>query len=265
MKKKIFASVCAAIICAVSVCAVSGCNSGGAQVNYTLSESGTHYIVSGVSGNADALTEYTVPTTFTGEDGQALPVTEIGEAAFMQCSYLSTVTLHSGVTKIGDRAFVMSGLSQITMPEGLKEIGDAAFGMCSRLRSITLPKSVEELGTRAFAYCTKLEKAYVKSDITVLREKVFYNSVPEHSGEIYTNTSLTEIYLPATLQKIAKDALFGNYVTDIYFAGTEEQWAQVYFYENVLKEGSESEYEEKRIEKSELIKPAVNVHLNVEF
>ena len=63
-----------------------GCG-GEATVNYTLSEDGTYYIVSSVSGNKNALTSYQIPATYSEqEDGEQLPVKAIGDQAFYRCA-----------------------------------------------------------------------------------------------------------------------------------------------------------------------------------
>ena len=82
---------------------------------------------------------------------------------------------------------------------------------------------------------------------------------------MYTNTSLTKVYLPATLKKIYSNALDGNMLEDIYFAGSEQQWDELYFYERGMKEGTQDEYEERRLKKEDVIGNKVNVHFNAEY
>ncbi|MDE7086932.1 MAG: leucine-rich repeat domain-containing protein, partial [Clostridia bacterium] len=249
--KKLFCAAGAA--CLLAACVFSGCNLGDATVSFTLSEDGTHYSVS-VDGNVGALTEFEIPAEYSPEEGgQALPVTEIADFAFLRCNNLSSVTIPNSVTHIGQSAFAFSGLESVEIPSSVTHIGYGAFGSCIRLTEVTVPASVTELSPLAFAYCTKLEKVYVKANITVLENKVFYNSYVSEGGEIYTNTSLKKVYLPATLEKIHMDALGGNAITDIYFAGTKEQWNSVYFYTTQLKEGKKDEYEEVKVEKNQVI------------
>lgn len=255
--------ICAAAFIAVGFCSLvsfGGCKAGEAHVEYTVSEDGTYYIVSGVSGDKQGLTSYTVPSTYSKEEGGvALPVKEIGTEAFYQCSALTSITLPDTIEVIGERAFAQCNFSQFTIPDSVTEIRFGAFGMCESLTEITIPESVTVLESRAFAYCTALERAYVKANVTDLPARVFYNSVVSHGGSVYTNTSLTQIYLPATLEKIHREALYGNYITDIYLAGGEEQWKNVYFYETELKEGTENEYVEKKVEKDKTMPAGVKI------
>lgn len=264
--------ICAAAVVAAGILPIisfGGCKAGEAHVEYTLSESGDYYIVSGVSGDRLGLTSYEVPATYSeGEDGESLPVKEIGDEAFYECFDLTHITIPDTIVRIGTLAFAKCGFSQFTIPEGVTEIAGGAFGMCNSLTEITVPASVQTLGNLAFYSCTSLKKAYIKdgeSSITVLNEKVFFNTVVTHGGNVFSETSLTELYLPASLEKIHVTALSGNAITDIYFAGTEEQWNNLYFFEMVKKEGKEDEYEEKKVEKSSALNSKVNIHCDVEF
>ncbi|MDE7256780.1 MAG: leucine-rich repeat domain-containing protein [Clostridia bacterium] len=261
--------ICAAAVAAVgimSVISLGGCKAGEAYVEYTLSESGDYYIVSGVSGDRLGLTGYEVPAEYSAEeDGELLPVKEIGEMAFYECFELKEITIPDTVEKIGTLAFAKCGFSEFIIPDSVTEIGGGAFGMCDSLTEITVPESVEKMGNLAFYCCTSLEKAYVKASITVLEEKVFFNTVISQGGNIFSETSLKEVYLPAGLEKIHVTALSGNAITDIYFAGTETQWNGLYFFEMVKKQDAEDEYEEKRIEKSAAINKNVKIHYNAEF
>lgn len=255
--------LCAAAVAVVGICsAISfvGCKAGNAEVNFTLSEDGTYYIVSGVSGDKRALRQFDVPAEY-----ESLPVKEIGEEAFYHCETLSDISLPDTIEKISARAFAYSGISSVGIPDSVTTIGFAAFAACESLTEVTVPSNVTVLESRAFAYCTKLERAFVKAEITVLEERVFYNSVVSYGGSSYSNTSLKEVYLPATLKKIRTDALAGNAVTDIYFAGSEAEWNQLYFFDLVEDEKNPGEFKENRVEKNAVLRDSVKIHYSAEF
>lgn len=235
--------ICAAVFVAVGFCSVvslSGCKEGAAYVDFTLSEDGTYYIVSGVSGDKLGLKSCDLSAEANGLD---LPVKEIGAMAFRRCT----------------------SLTQVTIPDSVTKISYAAFAECSSLTEVTIPESVTTLESRAFIYCANLKTAYIKAEITVLEDRVFYNSVVSFGGSSYTNTALTKVYLPATLEKIHIEALRGNGIKDIYFAGSEEQWNSLYFYDMVAKQDNKDEYEEKRYKKQDVLHSSVTVHYDSQF
>ena len=251
----------------ISAAAASFSACGGvAVVNYELSEDGTHYIVSGVSGDKNALRSYDIPATYSEEEGgELLPVTEIGDDAFRGCIYLSSVTLPYGIEKIGARAFMMSGLAHFTIPESVTSIGYGSFGSCSVLDEIIIPASVTTIEPYAFAYCSGLKNAEIYASIEDLPYRSFANSYTVHAGNLYTSTCLKTVTISATVRKIHVSALDGNLLEDIYFLGSEEQWNELYFYEVVEQpaenEGEEPVREEVKHDKSEVLN-GVRVHFN---
>ncbi|MCM1545683.1 MAG: leucine-rich repeat domain-containing protein [Clostridiales bacterium] len=261
--------ICAAAIAAVGICSTvsfGGCKTGKAYVEYKLSEGGDYYIVSGVSGDKLGLTSYEVPASYSAEEGgELLPVKEIGEGAFMQCYNLESLTLPDTVEKLGERAFVFCNFKSFTIPESVNFIGNRAFGACKSLTEITIPESVTTLETMAFYSCSSLEKAVVKADITVLEDMVFCNPVYNQGGNTYTDTALTKVYLSASITKIRDTALAGNFISDIYFAGSEAQWDDVYFFNMVDDENNSGSKKENRLEKSTVMSGGVKMHYDAEF
>ncbi len=263
--KKLLSLICSICLLAVAAFALSACG-GEAIVKYKLSDDGTHFIVSGVTGRTSSLGSYEIPSEYSEEEGgELLPVTEIGEEAFMGCNALYSITLPDTIEKIGVRAFMNCGFRNFTIPESVKSIGYAAFGKCTSLTEITIPQSVTDLQPYAFAYCSNLETVVLKAEIEDLPPYTFANSYASVSGNLYTSTSLKNIYLSSSLKKINLYALDGNLFDDIYFAGSEETWNELYFYTYEKVEGSGNEYKEKKLEKSEVIRNGVTVHYNVEF
>ncbi len=85
--------------------------------------------------------EFTIPTQFE-KNGKTFRVTEIDDAAFRNCS----------------------ALTSITIPEGIERIGSLAFAECSSLTSITIPKTV-----------TQIESGFVSIGENVYRGHLFTN------------------------------------------------------------------------------------------
>lgn len=91
------------------------------------------------------------------EKGEALPKyavvnDRITEYAYYGDGGLTTYTIPSNITKIGDFAFARSGLKSINIPKGVTTIGYAAFYHCDDLKEISIPETVTWIDPSAFAY-----------------------------------------------------------------------------------------------------------------
>ena len=127
-------------------------------------------------------------------------VTEIGEGAFQDCSYLTSITIPQSVTKIGSQVFANCiGLTKITVdesnpiydsrnncnaiietatntliqgcnntiiPNTVTAIGQDAFYYCTTLTNITIPNSVTKIGSVAFQGCESLQSITIPSNVT---------------------------------------------------------------------------------------------------
>lgn len=70
---------------------------------------------------------------------------------FSYHSVVKTVQIGSGVTSIGDWAFVWcERLVHVTVPDSVTRIGEGTFAYCDSLASITIPDSVTNIGETAF-------------------------------------------------------------------------------------------------------------------
>ena len=101
-----------------------------------------------IVAGGDAYTLYQGNNKYTYND-------KLGYGAFSGCSGLTSLTIPSGVTSIGEWAFYdCSGLTSLTIPSGVTSIGEGAFAGCSGLTSIYVyPENLPELGTYIFNRC----------------------------------------------------------------------------------------------------------------
>lgn len=87
------------------------------ELEYTLSEDGTQYAVTGI-GTLEEAYNIVIPSTYND-----LPVTSIGNNAFNHRLDLTSIVIPDSVTYIGESAFRDSGLTNITF-NGTREQWD---------------------------------------------------------------------------------------------------------------------------------------------
>lgn len=142
----------------------------------------------------------------------------LGEDAFRGCSALTSMTIPSSVTKIGDYAFSGCGLTSITIPTSVTTIGDFAFSDCYGLTNLTIPSSVTTIGDGAFCFCSRLTSLDIPSSVTTIGSSAFQgcsaltnltipSSVTEISNQVFCGCSaLTSITIPSSVTEIGDEA-----------------------------------------------------------
>jgi hypothetical protein len=135
-----------------------------AQFTYTTNN-GTVTITGYTSTNANVV----IPSTIDG-----LPVTSIGNAAFLEYFGLTSVTIPNSVTNIGNGAFAgCSSLTNVTIGNGVTSIGDDAFSTCYNLTSVTIPNSVTSIGNFAFGGSSSLTNVTIGNGVTSIGNDAF--------------------------------------------------------------------------------------------
>lgn len=171
------------------------------------------------------------------EDG----VTNIGKYAFYDCSRMTKAEMADSVLTIGEAAFsACNDMTEIKMSANLSAIESRAFNSCFSLPHIVLPGSLKKIGNDAFVHCRSLDNIQLPLGIQTINIETFYacsslsgmtlpNSIITLSGTFAECTGLKWLSLPENFSKLGYMALYKcDGLTDIYFAGSEEQWKQVY-------------------------------------
>ena len=117
--------------------------------------------------------EIEIPSTIAGKS-----VTQIGDEAFYNITYLEKITIPEGVTHIGNQVFCScTSLEEVNIPESTIQIGDKAFAYTA-IRSIRIPAKVENIGNGVFYDTYLLESIEVDESNKkyVSQEDVLYNS-----------------------------------------------------------------------------------------
>ena len=77
-------------------------------------------------------------------------ITSYGKHMFEDCESLREIELNPILHFILDYLFTRSGISTFTIPSNITKIGEGAFSGCNSLNRITIPSNVTEIGDSAF-------------------------------------------------------------------------------------------------------------------
>lgn len=122
--------------------------------------------------------------------------TSIGDYAFGDCQYLTSIYIPNSVTSIGANAFYQcTGLTSIVIPSGVTSIGMVAFELCRGLTSIDIPSGVTIINEHTFNGCDGLTTCTIGSGVTSIAYGAFSGCY-----------SLTSINIPDSVTNIENDA-----------------------------------------------------------
>ena len=147
---------------------------------------------------------------------------EIKIYAFNGCSALQRINASlDGLTAIGSSAFVdCISLTEINLPEGLERIDYSAFKHCG-LEEIIIPDSVTRIGEHVFESCYKLKNAVLPAELLAA-----YNDAGIPNSIFYDCPYLKTVTISNDMTERIEENAFGKCsgLTDIYFAGSPNQW-----------------------------------------
>lgn len=194
-------------------CSVCGDKYYSKGLKFTLMPDGLSYRVSSRGGCVDLY--IVIPPTYND-----LPVTKIGDNAFVDENTITGVEIPASVTEIGKSAFAgCTRLKSVILPERMTLIDTYAFSGCSTLEEVIIPNGVTSI-RQAFISCTALKHIEIPVDVTdlyyafsnckALETVILPEGITEISGYAFSHcTSLTEITLPSTVRVIGEWA-FAN-------------------------------------------------------
>ena len=168
MKKRILNLMLAAVmLCAFIPCAAHAEEQYG---NYTYEINSDGKGVTITYFDDSEATSFVIPDTIAG-----LPVTQIGDAAFMRHHNLRNIIIPDSVTVIGENAFQGSSLRDISMSRNITVIGDYAFFGCYSLTDILIPDSATAIGKGAFQGCSSLQTVTIGKGVKTIGDEAFHN------------------------------------------------------------------------------------------
>lgn len=84
-------------------------------------------------------------------------VSMIADRAFYGSGFNGTLSLHDGITSIGEKAFANTNLKgELHLPKWLEVISPESFNGCDFSGTLILPKTIRQIGDKAFAYNWRL-------------------------------------------------------------------------------------------------------------
>ena len=128
------------------------------------------------------------------------PRVELPQYAFNGKSVLTSISLPTNLSSIGQYALHGVNITTLTLPAGVSSLDRDVFSNSSSLTSVVLSASLLALQTNAFANCTKLSSVNTSTCkyLTAINYAVFYNC-----------TSLQSITLPNTVTYIGPSVFYG--------------------------------------------------------
>lgn len=151
-------------------------------------------------------------------------IKSIGDYAFADCQYITSVKFPETLRKIGTGAFEScTSLYNINFPSKLNEIGDYSFRNCKALSNVEIPENINKIGLSAFSSCDSLES------ITIMNPDCEIND----TKEAIINTAIIHGYRNSTAQAYAEK--YGNkFIAIDFIYGDSNQDGEITIADAVL-------------------------------
>ena len=137
----------------------------------------------GIYYNITSLQELTVEVT-SGDNRYE------GNITIPETVDYSERTFH--VIRIGEKAFLSSGITGVDLPHTILTVGEYAFRYCYQLRSITIPSSITSFEHGAFGGCSNLNNVVIEDGETQL--SLPWNEWQVNNSSYFNNCNLTSVY-----------------------------------------------------------------------
>ena len=107
-------------------------------------------------------------------------------------------------------------VKKVVIKDGVLSIPDHAFNAHTGITEITIPASVTDIGVGAFFRCTGISEIHIPEGVQTIFNETFYGC-----------SNLKTLYFPISLTKVIGFATTESGLTDVYYAGTEDDWKKI--------------------------------------
>lgn len=133
----------------------------------------TNNKIKGLTTYGETLEEIYIPSRI-----DEINIKELYQNAFHGNNLLMSVTISSGIVKLGGQAFCNCTSLRSVMFENnsqLEIMGSGIFSGCSALENISIPSNVTIIESYAFKGCTALKSIKIPNSVTSIGNSAFYN------------------------------------------------------------------------------------------
>ena len=217
----------------------------GIYYDYYFDSPLNHYVASVIKDPSDKLYagDIIIPPCIYINGKEECIVNSIGRYAFYGCIGLTSVSIPSSITTIGEGAFSGSSLTSLSIPASVTTINDFAFYRCEKITSVTIPESVTTIGKEAFAECVALTSVTLPSSVANLGYEVFWGC-----------KGLTSITLLSNINNLGEKVFYGcERLNDVYCYTEKVPWIE-------SSEDGTLAFESSRFENSTLHVPSSKIN-----
>ncbi|MGN0213200.1 MAG: leucine-rich repeat domain-containing protein [Muribaculaceae bacterium] len=137
-------------------------------IRYVYNSDKTEVSVTSLKSPDVYIGDIIIPESIVNSSNEVIPVVAVGSSAFNDCIDLTSVSLPSTVTKIGDYAFDgCEGLKSVVM-DGVETIGHWAFRNCYALENLTFGNNLTTIGNYCFDKNYKIVEITIPASTTLI-------------------------------------------------------------------------------------------------
>ena len=176
-----------------------------------------------------------IRTITIGENLRVIGYEAFGDCtALVELNFAESSILHT----IGEAAFVgCLSLKSVTMPDTVEVIKPYAFTGCYALESVYISAGLREMGKYAFSATHSLKTLQVGDGAKVIGDFAFFTPANENNldGGFYLQSSLKNVTIPKSVEKIGQYAFAGNTVLKVInLEGVKEIGDCAFYYATAL-------------------------------